>query len=316
MSVAAIEVDDLVVRYGSRVALDGLSLRAEAGQVVALLGPNGAGKTSAVEVMEGYRRPTGGRVRVLGLDPIRGHRELTPLIGVMLQQGGPYPRLDARRALRLYASYYRSALDPEELVDRMGLAEVASVAYRRLSGGEQRRLALALALVGRPRVVFLDEPTAGVDPGGRLRIREVIRELRDDGVSVVLCTHELDEAQRLADEVVIIDHGRVLASGTPAVLMAGGPGEVIRFGASAGLAVGELAAAMSGAVVEERPGEYRVDVVPTPEAVARLTAWLAARDLALADLRAGRQTLEDVFLRLTSDTAVPAGQGPPVGGGG
>ncbi|MGH9128813.1 MAG: ABC transporter ATP-binding protein [Acidimicrobiales bacterium] len=300
--MTAIEVQDLVVRYGSVTAVDGVSLRAELGQVVALLGPNGAGKTSTVEALEGYRRPAGGRVRVLGLDPEGDHRALVGQIGVMLQQGGPYPRLSARRALRLYASYYPEAADPEELVELAGLGLVADVPFRRLSGGEQRRVSLALALVGRPRVAFLDEPTAGVDPAGRLAIRSVVLGLRDAGACVLLTTHELDEAQRLADEVVIIDHGRVLASGAPAALMAGGGGGAggeIRFGAPAGLDVGALGAAMSAGVVEESPGEYRVDTEPTPAAVAALTAWLAERDLPLADLRAGRQTLEDVFLRLT-----------------
>jgi ABC-2 type transport system ATP-binding protein len=298
--VPAIEVSELVVRYGSRSAVEGVSFCAEEGQVVALLGPNGAGKTTTVEVCEGYRRACSGRVRVLGLDPLADHRSLVAQVGVMLQQGGPYPRLSARRALRLYASYYRDSVDTEKLVSLVGLEGVADVAFRRLSGGEQRRVSLALALVGRPRVAFLDEPTAGVDPAGRRAIREVVRGLRTDGVCVLLTTHELDEAERLADSVVVIDHGRVVGAGTPAELMAGGAGGDIRFGAPPGLPVDELAGAMSALVVEESPGEYRVDCAATPAAVAALTAWLATREVPLGDLRAGRQSLEDVFLRLTS----------------
>src|SRR3954451_15900140 len=215
----AVAVSDLVVRYGSVTAVAGVSFEAEAGEVVALLGPNGAGKTTTVETLEGYLRPTAGTVRVLGLDPIADHRRLTPQIGVMLQQGGVYPGMGPLEALRLFSSYYDEPADPVALLDRVGLAAVAKTPWRRLSGGEQQRLSLALALIGRPAVAFLDEPTAGVDPGGRLAIRAVISALRDDGVCVVLTTHELEEAQRLADRIVIVDHGRVVAAGTPAELM-------------------------------------------------------------------------------------------------
>ncbi len=295
----AVEIEDLVVRYGSVVAVDGLSLSAEAGQVLALLGPNGAGKTTTVETLEGYRRPASGRVRVLGMDPIADHRRLVPSIGVMLQRGGVYPSMGPAEALRLFAAYYADPADPHALLERLSLGEVAHTAWRHLSGGEQQRLSLALALVGRPRVAFLDEPTAGVDPSGRLAIRQVVRELRDDGVSVLLTTHELEEAERLADRVVIIDRGRALASGTPAELMASGGGREIRFGAPPGLDVDALSSRLAAAVSEDRPGEYRVDAEASPSTVASLTAWLAEQDLPIADLRAGRPTLEDVFLRLT-----------------
>jgi ABC-2 type transport system ATP-binding protein len=179
---------------------------------------------------------------------------------------------------------------------------VAKTPWRRLSGGEQQRLSLALALVGRPRVAFLDEPTAGMDPAARRNLWGVVRALRDDGVCVVLTTHYLEEAEKLADWVVIIDHGLVVSTGTPAALMSSGAGvgDVIRFGAAAGLDVGSLGSAVGGPVVEERPGEYVASVAATPANVARLTGWLAERNLPLADLRAGRQSLEDVFLRLTS----------------
>src|SRR3954452_11523283 len=222
--MAAVDISDLVVRYGAVTAVDGLSLSAGAGEVLALLGPNGAGKTTTVETAEGYRRPTAGTVRVLGLDPIADHRRLTPQIGVMLQQGGVYPGMGPLEALRLFSSYYDEPADPVALLDRVGLAAVAKTPWRRLSGGEQQRLALALALIGRPGVAFLDEPTAGVDPGGRLTIRAVISDLRAAGVSVLLTTHYLEEAERLADHVVIIDRGRVLTAGTPAELTSGQEG--------------------------------------------------------------------------------------------
>ncbi len=270
-----------------------------AGEVTAVLGPNGAGKTTTIETLEGYHAPTSGSVRVLGLDPVADHVRLRSRIGVMLQSGGVYPGMTPADVARLFAAYYPEPLPPHELLDRVGLTAVARTPWRRLSGGERQRLSLALALVGRPDVAFLDEPTAGVDPAGRILIREVIRELRDRGVAVLVTTHELDEAARLADRVVIVDHGKVVASGTPAELTSSGGGSDIRFGAPAGIDVGELADRIGAPVVEEQPGEYRVDGASTPERIAALTGWLAEHHLPLGDLRAGRQTLEDVFLRLT-----------------
>ena len=297
--MAAIEVHDLVVRYGDKLAVDRVSFDAGAGQIVALLGPNGAGKTSTVETLEGYRRPAGGTVRVLGLDPVADHRALTRRMGVMLQRGGVYPSMSPREAVRLFASYYDESEEPEGILYRVGLIAAASTPWRRLSGGEQQRLAVALALVGRPWVAFLDEPTAGVDPQGRLAIRQVVQDLRAAGTCVLLTTHEMDEAERLADRIVIIDHGRVVADGTPGELMAQGGGKEIRFGAPAGLDTVALAASLGAPVHELGSGEYVVAVEARPATVAALTAWLAEHDLPLADLRAGRQRLEDVFLRLT-----------------
>src|SRR4051794_19025596 len=178
----AVEVSDLVVRYGARPAVDGLSFSAEAGQVLALLGPNGAGKTTTVETIEGYRSPSAGNVRVLGLDPVAGRRKVVPRIGVMLQRGGVYPGMNAVDALDLFAAYYDEPDDRDDLLELVGLTAVSPTPWRRLSGGGQQRLALALALVGGPEVAFLDEPTAGVDPSGRLAIREAIAGLRDRGV--------------------------------------------------------------------------------------------------------------------------------------
>jgi ABC-2 type transport system ATP-binding protein len=297
----AIEVTDLVVRYGEVTAVAGVSFAAEAGSVVALLGPNGAGKTSTVETLEGYRRPTSGSVRVLGLDPVAEHRAVVERIGVMLQSGGVYPSMTARDAVSLFASYYRSPEPVDGLLERVGLVGAAAgkTPWRRLSGGEQQRVSLALALVGRPSVVFLDEPTAGIDPAGRQVVRSVVASLKGDGVCVLLTTHELDEAERMADRIVIVDHGLVVADGTPAELRSGP--DSIRFGAPAGLDVAGLAAAVGAPVVEVSAGEYRVDIASTPAIVAALTAWLAERNLPLADLRAGRASLEDVFLRLTGD---------------
>ena len=294
-------VRDLVVRYGDLVAVDGVSFEAEAGEVVALLGPNGAGKTSTVETAEGYRRPDGGSVRVLGRDPVDDRAALADQVGVMPQGSGAYPGLRVGEALRLFASYYADADSPDRLLDLLGLRDRERATWRSLSGGEQQRLSLALALVGRPDVAFLDEPTSGVDLEGRQVIRSVIHDLRARGVAVVLTTHELPEAEKVADRVVIIDDGRIVAAGTPESLRTGGADQ-IRFNAAPGLDVAALSTAIGAQVVEATRGEYLVSSSPTPITVAAITTWLAERDLALGDLRAGRQSLEDVFLRLTRET--------------
>ncbi len=299
----AVVCDGAVVRYGRSLAVDRLSFTAHHGQVLALLGPNGAGKTSTVEALEGYRRLDGGTVRVLGLDPRRDRAALVSHLGVMLQRGGIYPSLNARQVVRLFARYYDRADDPDQLIASVGLADVSRTPWRRLSGGEQQRLSLALALVGRPGVLFLDEPTAGVDPEGRLKVRDIIAGQRELGRCVVLTTHELAEAERLADHVVIIDRGRALAEGSPAALAARTSDGSVRFSTEPSIDTARLAAAIGPGttVVEEAHGSYRVrvaDGTPVPGVVARLTAWLAQRDLAVGDLRTG-QSLEEAYLAIT-----------------
>jgi ABC-2 type transport system ATP-binding protein len=306
----AVECTDLVVRYGERTAVDGLSFSASSGEVLALLGPNGAGKTSTVESLEGYRRPAAGRIRVLGLDPRDDHRALVPRIGVMLQEGGVYPMLGPRRALSLFAAFYDSPVDVEGLLDTVSLREVAATPWRQLSGGERQRLSLACALVGRPEVVFLDEPTAGIDPAGRLAVRQVIADLRDRGVCVLLTTHELGEAERVADQVVIVDHGHEVAAGTPAELAAGAGTEVVRFGGPAGLDVAALAGALGAAVTEESPGRYRIAAAGTPALTAALAGWLAGQDATMTDLQTGR-SLEEVYLAAVGDTGNEEAPPPP-----
>jgi ABC-2 type transport system ATP-binding protein len=205
-------------------------------------------------------------------------------------------------AVRLFCDLYGRRRDASELIGLVGLTSRARSTWRQLSGGERQRLALALALAGEPQVAFLDEPTASVDVAGRQQLRAVIRSLADAGCCVLLTTHELGEADRLADRIVIVDHGRCVAEGSPAELRALASTPEIRFGTAAALDIGSLGTALGGTVVEESPGEYVARVAPSPAAVATVTAWLAERDLPLADLRAGRQSLEDVFLRLTSPT--------------
>lgn len=309
---AAIEALDLVVRYGDLTAVDRLSLSVEPGEVLALLGPNGAGKTSTVETLEGYRRPDGGAVRVLGLDPVSDHAAVVRRIGVMPQSGGLMPGIRCRESLHLFAAYYDDPTDPDELLARVGLAGRAGATWRHLSGGEQQRLSLALALVGRPAVAFLDEPTAGVDVAGRQVVRRVITDLRDAGVCVLLTTHELDEAERVADRVAIVDRGRLLALGTPAQLAAASEASELRFAATGDLDAVALGAALGAAVTAEGSGRYRVATAGTPSVVAALTAWLAQHDLPLTDLRTGGR-LEDVFLRLTSSSDDEPPASPPPG---
>jgi ABC-2 type transport system ATP-binding protein len=306
--MSAIEVEGLTVAYRDVVAVDDLSFTAEAGEVTCVLGPTGAGKTSTIESLEGLRRPALGRLSVIGLDPRADHRSLVERMGVMLQEGGVHPGVRALEALRHAAALYAESLHPQELLERLGLGGLERRTYRQLSGGQQRRLALALALVGRPQVAFLDEPTTGVDPAGRRIIRQVIAELRSEGVTVLLTTHDLDEAERVADRVVIIDRARLVAEGPLDEVMRGpGAGETVRFAAPPGIDTQALGERLDGAAVAETgPGEYEVAAAPTPATVAAITAWLAERDLPLADLRAGRKRLEDVFLRLTSREPVPS----------
>ena len=213
--VPAVEIDALHMRYGDTVAVDDLSMTVERGTITAVLGPNGAGKTTTLETCEGFRAPQKGTVRVLGLDPTRQRRELLPRIGVMLQSGGAWSGVRAVEMLEHIASLHAHPLPVPMLVERMGLGECGRTPYRRLSGGQQQRLGLAMAIVGRPELVFVDEPTAGMDPAARRTTWEILGELKADGVTIVLTTHYLEEAERLADQVHVIDHGRLVASGSP-----------------------------------------------------------------------------------------------------
>jgi ABC-2 type transport system ATP-binding protein len=297
--MTAVEMDALVKRYGPATAVDGLSLTAARGQVTAVLGPNGAGKTTAIEICEGFRRADGGTVRVLGLDPIRDARELKPRIGVMLQSGGVPTTARAGEFLRLVASFYANPVDPARLLERLGLAEHARTPFKRLSGGQQQRLSLAAALVGRPELVFLDEPTAGLDPQARHETWALIEELRAAGVATVLSTHHMDEAEQLADQVFIVDHGRLVASGSPEELT--GAERQLRFRARPALGLDELLSALPiGSAAKESPaGHYLIEGDLQPELLATVTAWCASNGVMTEDLRIERRTLEDVFLELT-----------------
>jgi ABC-2 type transport system ATP-binding protein len=324
------------VRYGppgTPPAVDDLHLAAEPGEVLVLLGPNGAGKTSTVETLEGYRRPVAGHVRVLGLDPAVDHARLTGRVGVMLQRGGVYPMLGPRRVLDLFAAYYADPVPTDELLDLVGLRAVAGTPWRHLSGGEQQRLSLGLALIGRPEVAFLDEPTAGVDPEGRIAIRRAVADMKEGGVCILLTTHELGEAEKLADRIAIMSHGRLARAGAPRQLLAGGPDTapgdpdaagsgpsataVVTFGGPPGIDAAALAGAVGPdtSVVESTPGRYRVDAGPgiaAPAVTAAVATFLADRGATLTDLAVGK-SLEEIYFE-TVGVSTGREDEPPAGG--
>ncbi|WP_432512510.1 ABC transporter ATP-binding protein [Kineococcus sp. SYSU DK001] len=300
-TTAAVEVAGLRKAYpGGAPVLDGLSFRAERGRVTALLGPNGAGKTTTVAICEGLRRADSGAVRVLGLDPVADAAALRPRVGVMLQDGGLPTGVGALEALRHIASLHTHPLDVGVLAQRLGLTSFARTRVRRLSGGQRQRLAVACALVGRPELVFLDEPSAGLDPQARLAVWDVVRQARAAGVAVVLTTHLMEEAERLADEVVVVDHGRVVAAGSPDELTRG-PAS-LSFRSRPGLPTASLARALpAGAeVTEVEAGRYCVGGIDVdPRVVATVTNWCASHDVLAEGVGPVRRTLEDVFLDLT-----------------
>jgi ABC-2 type transport system ATP-binding protein len=294
--------------YGDKVAVDGLDLTVERRTITAVLGPNGAGKTTTLETCEGYRAPQQGRVRVLGLDPVADRRELLPRIGVMLQAGGAWSGVRAMEMLRHVAALHAHPLDVDALAERVGLGDCGRTPYRRLSGGQQQRLSLAMAVVGRPEVVFVDEPTAGMDPQARRTTWELLRELRADGVTVVLTTHYMDEAEQLADRIHIIDHGSLIASGTPLELTRGSGSPTQR--ATIRLVVTEpfppdapasLQQALGG-LVEVHAIDERSLLVTGPAnstTLATVSAWCERHGVLPESLNLGQRNLEDVFLELT-----------------
>jgi ABC-2 type transport system ATP-binding protein len=309
----AVAVQDLVKEYNGRAVVGGVSFEVAPGEVFAVLGPNGAGKTTTAEILAGYRQADAGEVRVLREDPWGARPSLRARVGLMLQSGGMEPRATPDEILRLYAAFHARPRDPDDLIDLVGLRGVAGTRYRRLSGGERQRLAFAVALVGRPELLILDEPTAGMDPGARSSTRELIRGLRREGAAVFLTTHDLIDVERLADRVAIIAAGRVLAMGTPAELIAAGaPRLALRFAKP--LEMGELGslAAMvrrgrKGVAVRgqlaDRSAAFVEGLAPDPGLVAAVTRWAAARSVLITELRAAGRTLEERYLELTGEAA-------------
>ncbi|MFE9254476.1 ABC transporter ATP-binding protein [Streptomyces sp. NPDC006879] len=297
----AVLIRGLVKRYGEKTAVAGLDLDVRSGGVTAVLGPNGAGKTTTVETCEGYRRPDAGTVRVLGLDPVADAARLRPRVGVMLQSGGVYSGARAEEMLRHMSKLYAHPLELGPLIERLGLEGCGRTPYRRLSGGQQQRLSLAMAVVGRPELVFLDEPTAGLDPQARRATWQLVRELRADGVTVVLTTHHMDEAEQLADDVAIVDRGKVIARGTPEELCRGGAENTLRFTGRPGLDLAALLKALPHGctALEPHPGGYRITGDVGPQLLATVTSWCAQHGVMPDSISVERHTLEDVFLKLT-----------------
>ena len=300
-SAAPVLLRGVTKRYGSTLAVDGLDLDVQQSEVFALLGPNGAGKTTTIEMCEGFLKPDSGSIAILGLDPVADNAKLRERMGVMLQGGGGYPAARAGEMLRLVAAYSANPLDPDWLMDALGLTEAARTTYRRLSGGQQQRLALACAVVGRPELVFLDEPTAGMDAHARIVVWDLIDGLRRDGVTIVLTTHQLTEAEQLADRLMIIDHGVPVAIGTPSELMQRGAENQLRFSAPPKLDLALLITALpeNYRAVEVTPGEYLVEGHVDPQVLATVTGWCARLDVLATGMRVEQRSLEDVFLELT-----------------
>jgi ABC-2 type transport system ATP-binding protein len=296
---AAVSISDLRKSYDRVNAVDGISFDIHQGEIFALLGPNGAGKTTTLEILEGYRQRDSGRVNVLGFDPQTHADSIKPLIGVMLQSGGIYPTVTPYELLDLLRNFYPNARQPEELLELVGLTDSASTRYRQLSGGQQRRLALAAAIIGRPHLLFLDEPTSAMDPQARRVTWDIIEDQRQQGTTIILTTHFMEEAERLADRVAIIDHGRLLALEEPSALRRNG-GSTVRFSGPEDLSVTELESLDSASAVRiAQPGQFVIETDDPIALLDELTTWARAREILLDDLRAGHETLEDVFLRLT-----------------
>jgi ABC-2 type transport system ATP-binding protein len=298
-----IEVSELRKSYGGRPVVDGVSFAVEEGEIFGILGPNGAGKTTTVECVEGLRVPDAGRVRVTGLDPVTDHEKVARVLGAQLQESELQPKLTVREALELYAAFYERPLDWRPLAEKLGLTEKLTTRFAKLSGGQKQRLFIALALIGNPRIVVLDELTTGLDPRARRDTWQLIEDVRAGGVTVLLVTHFMEEAQRLCDRIAVIDKGRVAALDTPAGLIRRSAGAtVISFTPSAPLDDHDLAALPALASIERKDG--RITLSGTDETVNAVITLLARHRITAHQLRVVDATLDDAFLDLTKEAAV------------
>jgi ABC-2 type transport system ATP-binding protein len=293
----SVVVENLSVSYGDLVAVDNVSFEAPSGGVTVILGPNGAGKTSTIEVCEGFRTAKSGSVRVLGLDPVSEHRALTERMGVMLQGGGVYPSARVRDVVSHFCALHNKGVNATQLVERVGLSNRSTGTWRKLSGGEQQRLSLALALAADPEVIFLDEPTSGVDIDGRDIIADIIRDLATRGTTVVLASHDMAEAEKVATHAVLFNSGKVIASGEILKLLTSR--KHLRFTSSVGLVPAELAVSINSPVVAIGDGVYEVASEPTPQLMTRISQWLADNSHPLLGVDMGTESLEDTYRRLT-----------------
>lgn len=302
MSDLALEVDNVVKEYGEKRAVDGLTFTARRGELLALLGPNGAGKTTTIEMCEGFTTPTTGSIRVLGIDPVTQPQKVRDRIGIMLQGGGSYASLKVREILQLAARYNTNPHDPDWLIELLGLEGVAKTTYRRLSGGQQQRLSLALAMIGRPELIFLDEPTAGMDAQSRLAVWDIIQAMKRDGTTVLLTTHLMDEAETLADDVAIIDHGKLVAQGSPAELTSHEEYPVVAVRTDRELDVHLLndeLRALDITAEAVSPQRYRILGAGSPAVIEALARSAAQQNVLIRDLSVSHRDLEDVFLDIT-----------------
>jgi ABC-2 type transport system ATP-binding protein len=295
----AIEVIDLRKRYGAVHAVDGVSFTVARGEVFGMLGPNGAGKTTTVEIIEGLRDPDSGSVTVLGHDRTRALGEIKQRIGVQLQTPTLLPRLKVREVLRLFAGFYRRSRPVDELIAEVGLKENAEQLAGTLSGGQAQRLSIALALVNRPELVFLDEPTTGLDPQARVNLWGLVERIRSSGATVLLTTHYMEEAERLCDRVAIIDHGRIVALDSPRGLIAAHFTETAIIFRMANAPVADLSRLAGVAQVQTDGDEVSVYSADVPATMAALLEFARARGVGLESLYVRGATLEDVFLKVT-----------------
>ena len=300
MANPILQVENLVKRYGDLEAVRGVSFSVEEGEVFGLLGPNGAGKTSTIEVLEGLRVADGGRVSVCGFDPLKNPTELKHEIGAALQSTSLPDKLRVSEALRLFSSFYKRGRKPEELLKRFGLEEKRNAFYSQLSGGQKQRLALALALVNDPKVLFLDEPTAGLDPQVRREIYDIIEELKREKKTIVLTTHYIEEAERLCDRVAIVDHGKVIVEGTPRELkQASANTSRVEVRLAKPASNGTLKSLDGVVDARELGGAYVLHCQRTAPAIVALVKHLEAEDNELVSLEIATPSLEDVFIELT-----------------
>src|SRR5688572_15136152 len=308
----AIRVEGLTKSYGTLEAVRGIDLEVRRGEVFAMLGPNGAGKTTTVEILEGHRTRTSGSVEVLGHDPARHERDFKERIGIVLQTTGIEPYLSVREAVALFGGYYPHPRPVDEVLAVVGLEEQSATRVRKLSGGQQRRLDVAIGLAGDPELLFLDEPTTGFDPGARRQAWEMIRNLRALGKTVFLTTHYMDEAEQLADRVAIIADGRIVAEGSPQALMSGTltgsePTTAIAFRLPTGVDAAGLPAELEAF---ESEGMLRIECTEPTRMLFVLTNWATERALELPDLTVSRPSLEDVYLALVREAGA-AVEGTP-----
>lgn len=293
----SVVVENLTVQYGSLTAVNNVSFTAPTGAVTVILGPNGAGKTSTIEVCEGFRTAASGSVRVLGLNPTSDHAALTQRMGVMLQGGGVYPSVRVRDVVSHFCALYGKKVNATELLERVGLTDRATSTWRRLSGGEQQRVSLALALAAKPEVAFLDEPTSGVDIDGRDVIRDIIADMANNGTTVVLASHDMAEAEKVATHAVLFNAGSVVAAGELTTLL--GVRKRLRFTSVEGIDLVQLGGAAGSPAHHIGNGVYEIAAESSPRLIGRITQWLAEQQLPLHGIDMGQESLEDAYRRLT-----------------